>query len=132
MPFPIAHPPTRARTAGDSVEYFWDMACVQDTYDKRNSFYLPDSADYYFAHASRICATDYEATEEDYIMTRVRTIGMHTTRIKDNSTPVVYNVVDVGGQKSERRKWGQNMEAAGKVKAVLYMANLAFATITTW
>lgn len=66
-------------------------------------YWLLDAANYYFDHAVRIGNPDYVPTDEDVIMTRVRTTGIDTTEFKE--PPYLFSVVDVGGQRNERRKW---------------------------
>lgn len=62
-----------------------------------------DAASYYFDHALRLGQPDFEANDEDVIMTRIRTTGIDTTEFSE--PPFMYSVVDVGGQRNERRKW---------------------------
>lgn len=66
-------------------------------------YWLLDAASYYFDNALRLGQPDYCATDEDVIMTRIRTTGIDTTEFSE--PPFMYSVVDVGGQRNERRKW---------------------------
>lgn len=70
---------------------------------KQNRYWLLDAASYYFDHAVRLGQHDFCPTDEDVIMTRVRTTGIDTTEFAE--PPYMYSVVDVGGQRNERRKW---------------------------
>lgn len=56
--------------------------------------YYKDSAPYYFENVERIGAPGFEPTEEDIVMSRVRTTGMIVNNF--NVPPLRYKVVDVG------------------------------------
>lgn len=66
-------------------------------------YWLLDAANYYFDHALRLGQADYFPNDEDMIMTRIRTTGIDTTEFSE--PPYMFSVVDVGGQRNERRKW---------------------------
>jgi GTPase SAR1 family protein len=64
-------------------------------------------------------------TEEDIIMSRTRTTGLILTEFNDG--PLRWTVVDVGGQRSERKKW---VNAFDDVKCILFIVNLGgYATV---
>ena len=70
--------------------------------DARLRRYL-DAASYYFQHVERLGEEDYEPTEEDIVMARVRTTGISVTEFTEGG--IDYSIVDVGGQRNERKKW---------------------------
>ena len=63
---------------------------------------------------------DYVPNDEDMIMTRVRTTGIVVTEFDDDINK--YQLVDVGGQRSERRKW---MHCFDDVKAIIFLEGLS-------
>lgn len=63
---------------------------------------------------------DYHPTEEDILMTRVRTTGIVLTEFQEG--PYSYTIVDVGGQRSERRKW---IHCFDDVKAIIFLVGLS-------
>lgn len=67
-----------------------------------SSVFLPDSCSF-FDSIKRIGDRDYIPTDEDIIRARVKTTGI--TEVKFNVRDLVYRVFDVGGQRSERKKW---------------------------
>eukprot|EP01128_Nolandella_sp_AFSM9_P005114 TRINITY_DN2427_c0_g1_i2.p1 TRINITY_DN2427_c0_g1~~TRINITY_DN2427_c0_g1_i2.p1 ORF type:complete len:386 (-),score=100.71 TRINITY_DN2427_c0_g1_i2:248-1294(-) len=87
--------------------------------DKQNELQLPSSISYFFEHAKRFADSDYEATQDDILRARVPTIGVRETQFTVKSNQFV--MVDVGGQRSERRKW---LHCFQDVNAVLYLAAL--------
>ncbi|CAN0387915.1 unnamed protein product, partial [Hapterophycus canaliculatus] len=58
--------------------------------------------------------------QEDVVMTRVITSGVGSIDILD--PPMKYTVVDVGGQRNERKKW---LHCFDDVKAVVFLISLA-------
>ncbi|KAI5474385.1 ubiquitin carboxyl-terminal hydrolase 48 [Pseudohyphozyma bogoriensis] len=66
-------------------------------------FQLNDSAPYFFENLQRIADPSFVPTNDDILRARVRTTGIIESRfrVKDK----FYRVLDVGGQRSERRKW---------------------------
>lgn len=53
-------------------------------------------------------------------MTRVITTGVGTIEVRE--PPLRYSVVDVGGQRNERKKW---LHCFDDVKAVVFLVSLA-------
>ena len=102
------------------ISRMWKDSGVQETYSKREFFHLMDSTDYYLDEIERIAENGYVPTEEDTIMTRVRTTGMVTSDIKDG--PFTYQIVDVGGQRSERRKWIHYFD---DVRSIIFLEGLS-------
>lgn len=60
--------------------------------------------DSFFIHLSRIASPSYLPTEEDVLHTRVRSLGVVEQTFTVLKTRKL-KVVDVGGQRSERKKW---------------------------
>merc|ERR1711871_1938778 len=75
---------------------------------------------YFFENIDRISAADYEAKDQDYLRTRVRTTGVVTSAYKIKS--VNFEFYDVGGQRNERRKW---IHFFDDVTAVMYVAAIS-------
>jgi len=105
---------------GQDVSILWKHPHIQAAYSRRNEFWLLDAASYYFANVERFSEDDYMPSEEDIIMARVRTTGIITTNFE--SPPVRFSVVDVGGQRNERKKW---IHCFDDVKAILFLVSLA-------
>ena len=58
--------------------------------------------------------------QEDVVMTRVITSGVGRTTVLD--PPIKYSVVDVGGQRNERKKW---LHCFDDVKVIVFLISLA-------
>jgi len=62
-----------------------------------------DSAAYFFNEVLRIGTPKYLPTETDVLRARAKTVGIKETRF--NMGQLSIHMFDVGGQRSERRKW---------------------------
>lgn len=60
-------------------------------------------ANSYFDSISRIAAYDYSPSDQDILRSRVKTTGISETTFKIGE--LKYKLFDVGGQRSERKKW---------------------------
>lgn len=98
----------------------WKSDVIQSVFARKNEFWILDGAKYYFENAERIAEDDFVPTEEDMVMTRVRTTGIVVTEFTEG--PITYSMVDVGGQRSERRKW---INCFDDVKAIIFLVGLS-------
>jgi len=75
----------------------------------RNTFILDDSAGYFLSRARKIMNDEYLPTNEDILHTRVKTFGVvtHEFELHQKNGPQSGKIImiDVGGQRNERRKW---------------------------
>lgn len=67
----------------------------------------------------RLCSETLfdNAANEDILQCRVQTTGVIETTVTDEKNDVTFSLVDVGGQRSERRKW---IHCFADVSAILY------------
>lgn len=87
----------------DAVVTLWKDAGVQECFQRNNEYQLNDSAEYFLENASRIYKEGWLPTDTDVLKARVKTTGISETRFQQQGRQFI--VVDVGGQRSERRKW---------------------------
>ena len=87
---------------------------------KRSAVNIIDSHKDYLNDISRIASPDYRPSTQDVLIARVRTtqVVMEKYRI-DN---IDFEMYDVGGQRSERRKW---IDCFDQVTAVIFVAALS-------
>eukprot|EP00037_Helgoeca_nana_P000753 m.23500 g.23500 ORF g.23500 m.23500 type:complete len:362 (+) comp10997_c0_seq1:83-1168(+) len=93
---------------------------VQDALAQSNKFQLNDSAKYYFNRVDEIAKPGYCPTQDDVLRSRVQTTGIIETQFRFKG--MIFNVIDVGGQRTERKKW---INCFDNVTAVLYCAALS-------
>ncbi|KAK0471188.1 heterotrimeric G protein alpha subunit 4 [Armillaria novae-zelandiae] len=94
-PFPMAYL--------QPLKVLWRDPGVQEAWHRGNEAALPENLEYFFSDLDRLFDPQYQPTEQDIIQCRVRTIGITGTVFHLQDREVT--VVDVGGQRSERRKW---------------------------
>lgn len=103
-----------------AIKKLWGDPGIQKCYEKRSEFHLLDSANYYFINLERITQEGYQPTDEDIVRIRVPTTGINEYSFKVDK--VHLRLVDVGGQKSERKKWIHCFE---NVNCLIYLASLS-------
>ncbi|KAJ3839766.1 heterotrimeric G protein alpha subunit 4 [Lentinula raphanica] len=98
----------------------WADPNVQQACARGNEAALPENLYYYFSELDRLFEPSYQPTEQDIIHARARTIGITETTfvLKDHEMLMV----DVGGQKSERRKW---IHCFQDVTSILFLVSLS-------
>lgn len=103
-----------------SLNTLWQDRGVRLAVSRGYEYELNDSAIYYFENMDRICHPQFVPNAKDVLRARVRTTGILESCFKINT--YVIRLFDVGGQRSERRKW---IHCFGDVKAVLFVAALS-------
>lgn len=117
---------------GEQVLKLWECESIKKTYKRRDEFWLLDSCKYYFQNLDRFAEYGYTPTPEDSVMARIRTTGIVVSQIEDQNPDfkdnpnepdkIKYLIVDVGGQRNERKKW---MHCFDDVKCILFLCSLA-------
>ncbi|KAL7025236.1 hypothetical protein ACKWTF_013406 [Chironomus riparius] len=103
-----------------AIKELWADAGIQECYERRREYQLIDSAKYYLNDLERIEKDDYLPTEQDLLRARVPTTGIIEYKFKlDN---IYFRIVDVGGQRSERRKWIHCFE---NVTSIIFISALS-------
>ncbi|PVH17564.1 uncharacterized protein CXQ87_000454 [Candidozyma duobushaemuli] len=84
-----------------------DVYNIKEVHDfmerEQGKFYLIDSTDYMLSNMDRIAAPDYVPNQADILRTRKKTSGIFDFRFQMSG--VNMHMFDVGGQRSERKKW---------------------------
>ncbi|KAF3940484.1 hypothetical protein ABW19_dt0206171 [Dactylella cylindrospora] len=102
------------------LKSLWDDAGVQAAVGRGNEFALHDNLAYYFESLDRIFATDYIPNDQDILRSRLKTTGI--TEAEFNLGYLIYRMFDVGGQRSERKKWIHCFE---NVTALLFLVAIS-------
>ncbi|KAG2415250.1 guanine nucleotide-binding protein alpha-3 subunit [Aspergillus terreus] len=88
---------------GDAIMFIWKDPCTATVLEHQNEFYLMDSAPYFFDEAKRIASPDYIPNVNDVLRARTKTTGIYESRFTMGQLSI--HMFDVGGQRSERKKW---------------------------
>lgn len=96
-----------------AVESLWHDPIIPSVLDRGSEFYLMDSASYFFGEISRIGAQDYVPDETDVLHARTKTTGISETKFRSGQLSI--HMFDVGGQRSERKKWIHCFEAVTSI-----------------
>jgi guanine nucleotide-binding protein G(i) subunit alpha len=108
------------RDVADAVRGLWRDPGVREAVRRSREFQLNDSAVYYFNSIDRMAAPGYLPTDQDILRSRVKTTGITETTFKVGD--LTYKLFDVGGQRSERKKWIHCFE---NVTALVFLVSLS-------
>lgn len=86
-----------------ALKRLWADGGVRECFSRANEYQLDDSAGYLLDSLDRIGADGFEPTEQDALRTRVSTTGVDEIEFRHRE--INLRLIDVGGQRSERRKW---------------------------
>ncbi|CAN6629453.1 guanine nucleotide-binding protein alpha-2 subunit [Trichomonascus vanleenenianus] len=87
-----------------AIVRLWNRPIVRVFFsEKRSEFYIMDSAPYFFANVQRIGHPDYIPNVADILRARIKTTGIYETKFDMGGMNI--HMYDVGGQRSERKKW---------------------------
>lgn len=105
---------------GTAVKALWEDEGVRQCFSRSREYQLNDSAQYYFDSIDRIAHSDYMPNDQDVLRSRVRTMGITETTF--HVADLVYRLFDVGGQRSERKKWIHCFE---NVTAIIFLVAIS-------
>ncbi|KAK4334913.1 hypothetical protein RTBOTA2_003665 [Rhodotorula toruloides] len=88
---------------GNAIATVWAFDGAKEAVEMSHEFQLNDSASYYFDNIARLVQAGYVPSDLDILRSRVKTTGI--TEIKLDIHGTIYRMMDVGGQRSERKKW---------------------------
>ncbi|CAB3405193.1 unnamed protein product [Caenorhabditis bovis] len=108
------------RELASTIRVLYDSEFVKAVLSRKNEIDLMDSATYFLNDIERIAAPDFKATQMDVLKARVPTTGI--TEIEFPFRQVTLRMVDVGGQRSEQRKW---IHCFDNVNGVLFIAEIS-------
>lgn len=103
-----------------ATKSLWSDQGMQECYDRRREYQLSDSAKYYLTDLDRLAKPDYLPTEQDVLRARAPTSGI--IEYPFDLETIIFRMVDVGGQRSERRKWIHCFE---NVTSIMFLVALS-------
>nr|XP_012291006.1 guanine nucleotide-binding protein subunit alpha-14 [Aotus nancymaae] len=111
---------TLSREQAEAIKQLWQDPGIQECYDRRREYQLSDSAKYYLTDIDRIAMPSFIPTQQDVLRVRVPTTGI--IEYPFDLENVIFRMVDVGGQRSERRKWIHCFES---VTSIIFLVALS-------
>eukprot|EP01102_Stenamoeba_stenopodia_P019393 TRINITY_DN7309_c0_g1_i1.p1 TRINITY_DN7309_c0_g1~~TRINITY_DN7309_c0_g1_i1.p1 ORF type:complete len:353 (-),score=65.16 TRINITY_DN7309_c0_g1_i1:36-1094(-) len=110
-----------SKEVAEDIIALWADTGIRAVYAQRDkAFQLNDSAGYFFHHTKRFIDDAYVPTIQDVLRARVRTTGIEEAVYSFDD--MTFRMIDVGGQRSERRKWIHYFEG---VTSVLFVSSLS-------
>uniref|UniRef100_A0A3P9HMD8 Guanine nucleotide binding protein (G protein), alpha 13b n=1 Tax=Oryzias latipes TaxID=8090 RepID=A0A3P9HMD8_ORYLA len=101
-----------------SIAALWADEGIQNAYDRRREFQLGESVKYFLDNLDRLGQSDYLPSQQDILLARKPTKGIHEYDFEIKNVP--FKMVDVGGQRSERRRW---FECFDSVTSILFLVS---------
>ncbi|KAI5720663.1 guanine nucleotide-binding protein subunit alpha-12 [Diaphorina citri] len=102
----------------DELKSLWDDVAIRQAFERRSEYQLGDSIQYFFDNWDRISRRDYIPSNKDILHARKATKGITEFTIVISNIPFLF--VDVGGQRSQRRKWFQCFDS---VTSILFLVS---------
>jgi len=103
------------------IKTLWKDQGIRDVFEEhRAAFQLIDTADLFFAKIDDVADDDYVPSYSDVLHCRARTSGITESffELKGNK----FQMIDVGGQRTERKKWIHCFE---NVTAIVFVVALS-------
>ncbi|PVH89202.1 G protein alpha subunit [Cadophora sp. DSE1049] len=98
----------------------WKDPGIQKAIERGNEFALHDNLAYFFQDLDRLFNKEFIPTDQDVLRARLRTTGITETVFDLGS--LQYRMFDVGGQRSERKKWIHCFE---NVNALMFLVAIS-------
>jgi hypothetical protein len=109
------------KQCAQSIVALWADDGVKDAFTRRSELgiQVPSTTPYFFENALRFAEDNFQPTSEDMFRAKLKTTGI--TEVTFELGGIEFTIVDVGGQRSERRKW---LHCFDDVTSVIYLAAL--------
>lgn len=99
----LGRPDQLAPEIAAAIQGLWQDPTVKEVISRANEIQLNDSATYYFNELPRLAEIGFMPNDQDILRSRVKTTGIQETEFRVEKS--VFQIFDVGGQRSERKKW---------------------------
>ncbi|KAI8387312.1 G protein alpha subunit [Blakeslea trispora] len=104
----------------EPLKCLWEDKNVQVAFSNGHRFALHDNISYFFEKLDELWQPEYVPSDQDIIRCRAKTTGIVETTFYLG--PLTYRMFDVGGQRSERKKW---VHCFDNVTAVLFVVAIS-------
>jgi len=103
-----------------SVKRFWALEEIKKLFECRAEFQLQDSLGFFLDRIEQVSALDYDPPLDHILRSRSKTTGVVEMEVALKGQRVA--LIDVGGQRNERRKWIHQFSVCS---AVIFVASMA-------
>lgn len=103
-----------------AVRALWEDEAVQKMWKARSEFGISDSANFFLDQVEQYADQNYVPNELDILRVRQKTTGISETNFVVKRTR--FRMVDVGGQRNERKKWIHCFE---DVTSIVYCCSMS-------
>ncbi|KAL1251257.1 hypothetical protein QQF64_019053, partial [Cirrhinus molitorella] len=108
------------RSFVEAIRHLWADKGFKMCYSRRREYQLLDSTKYFIENLDRIAGEDFIPTHQDVLQVRFPTTGItdHCFTLEK----MTLRIVDVGGQRGQRKKWIHCFE---NVMSLIFLASLS-------
>lgn len=112
---------TELKQCAEAITALWAEKAIKEAFDRRSDFAIqvPSTTPYFFENAIRFAEETFQPTPDDMFRAKLKTTGI--SEVSFELGGIEFTIVDVGGQRSERRKW---LHCFDDVTSVIYLAAL--------
>ncbi|KAL7526245.1 hypothetical protein ACHAWF_001691 [Thalassiosira exigua] len=104
----------------DSIYTLWQSKTMKQAWAQRSKMNIVDTHKVFLDDIPRIASPDFKPTIQDVLNARIRTTQVVLEKYRIQGTK--FEIYDVGGQRSERRKW---LDCFDSVTALIFVAALS-------
>jgi len=104
------------------IKKLWIENSIKIAFEGRREYQINENGKYWMANIDRITDPDYTPTMEDLLRTKMKTVGIiETEKVLEISENLIntdnnrISLVDVGGQRTERKKWAHSYDNASAI-----------------
>lgn len=108
------------KSSWNDIKCIWEDKGVKTAFENGSSFNLLDSAAYFLDKVDVIAKQGYRPSEKDIVRSRQKTVGI--VEVDFTIEGYLFKVIDVGGQRNERKKW---IHAFDDVTACIFVTSLS-------
>ncbi|CEO97605.1 hypothetical protein PBRA_000951 [Plasmodiophora brassicae] len=123
----VSPPATFTSDVASTLSRFWNDSNIKRVYEKRKIFHLGNHVEYFMQQVDKVAQANWRPDDVDLVHFRVRTTGILDQKITLKNQ--MFRIVDVGGQRSERRKW---ISQFGDVSSVVFVVAVSEYDQTCW
>jgi GTPase SAR1 family protein len=102
------------------IKALWQANIMKEVWQKRALVNIIDGHKEFLDDIDRLVSTSFKPTQQDVLLARVKTTQVNMEKYRIDG--IDFEMYDVGGQRSERRKW---IDCFDSVDAVIFVAALS-------